>query len=269
MAKIGVEGVRYYDQYREHNGTKLDDGTVVGPPIPYGVGGWIDLDFTYNITNGFHGTMTAAGVDSFYYAGTDVWETDIKDVSFGGDDVTYADAVDLWFFSGHSYIHLESGSGAQIVFNSDNSKKAEWFSGSHQWRLGGNWNADWIALYTCESLIFQDALWDNYHDIFDRLHIMLGSWGDMKNGSDFANVGRAFAENLLDGDPVSAAWLDATGVDNSPAALSAEGQETWHNGQPDYGATTLSNDHFWGRGEVRPDRPASEIAWLHYRWRHH
>jgi hypothetical protein len=265
MTTIGVEGVRYYDQYRANNSARLDDGTTVGPPIPYGAGGWVDLDYVYNVTNGFHDSMTASGVGGFYYAGTDVWEIQIKDTSFGGDDEHNADAVDLWFFVGHSHIQLTSGQGAQIVFNSD---KNAWYSNSHTWRLGNNWNLDWAALYTCESLIFRDALWENYHDIFDRLHILLGCWAHPNLGPDQANLGRAFAENLLDGSPVSAAWFNALGVANCPAALSAEGEETWHEGQPDYTATTLTNDHFWGRGEVRPDRPADAIAWLHYRWVH-
>jgi hypothetical protein len=267
MASFGLETIRWYDQYRENNSTVKDNGEIVGPPIPYGVGGWIDLDYAYNITNRFYEVMIGAGEScAFYWDRGDVWETDIKESALGGNDRTYADAVDLWFFVGHSYINLADGSGAQIVFNSEVNK---WFSASRDWRLGDAWNCEWIALYTCESLKFRDSAWNNYHNIFDGLHIVLGSWGEMYLGSEHANVGRAFAENLLDGDPVFAAWFDAIGVDNSPAALSAEREETWHDGNPDYNATTLSNDHYWGKGVVRPDTRASQVRWLHYKWRHY
>lgn len=263
MASIGIEAVRYYDQYRLNNDTRLDDGTIVGPPIPVGAGGWIDLDYCYNITNGFYDAMTGAGEEcKFYWAGEDVWELDLRDAGKGGLDKSWLESVDLWFFNGHSYINLSSGDGAQLVFNSNADA---WFSASKDWKIG-DLDCDWIALYTCESLVFRDATIENYLNIFSRLHILLGSYVHMLCGADYVNVGRAFAENLLDGDTVSAAWFDATGVINGPAALSAEGRETWHDGQPDYSATTLSNDHYWGRGETRPDRPASEIGWLHYRW---
>ena len=267
MATIGLESVRWYDQYRANNGTVDDKGAMVGPPIPYGVGGWIDLSYSYNITNRFYEVMTGAGVNCpFYFVGGDVWETDIKDTSLRGDDVTYADSVDLWFFTGHSYIGLDDGDGAQIVLNTNINN---WSSPSKQWKVGDNWNCEWIALYTCESLRFRDTAWENYANIFQRLHIMLGSWEHSKDGADFANCGRAFAENLVDGDTVQVAWFDGIGVDNGPAALSAETADTWHDGAPDYGATTMNNDHFWGHGNVMPDIRADKIGWLLYRWRHH
>ncbi|WP_437741424.1 DUF6345 domain-containing protein [Sorangium sp. So ce1504] len=264
MATIGLESIRWYDQYRQNNDTLLKDGTVVPAPIPKGVGGWTDLDYSYNITNGFYEVMTGAGETCpFYFGGGDVWETDIKDSAKRGNDVTYADGVDLWFFAGHSYIRQPDGAGAHIVFN---SKFDNWSSPSRTWHLGDNWDCDWIALWSCETLKFRETGWKNYSNIFGRLHIMLGAWGEMVSCADFANVGRGFAENLLDGDPVSAAWLDAMGIENKPAAFSAERAETWRRGDPDYNATTLSNDHYWGRGITFPDTPPSEIAWLHYRW---
>jgi Family of unknown function (DUF6345) len=262
MGKVGVESIRYYDQYRQNNNTVVD-GKTVGPPIPKGVGGWVDLDYAYNVTNGFCEVMGEAC--SFYYVAGDVWETDVKDSARGGDDFTYADSVDLWFYMGHSYIDMPDGSGAQIVFN---SKMNEWSSASRDWRLGDAWNCEWIALYTCESLIFRQTAWNNYSNIFNGLHIMLGSYLHMQLGSEQANAGKAFAQNLLDGDPVQAAWFDATGVDNGPAALSAERESTWHDGQPDYNATTMNNDHYWGKGIVMPDISANDMAWMLYRWRH-
>jgi len=263
MPLFGVEGIRNYDKYRAANATFVD-GQTVGPPIPYGVGGWVDLAYIINITNGFHDTMVDAGETArFYWRGQDVWEIDIKDAAAGGDDRSWADGVALWFFAGHSYIDMPDGSGAAIVFNSE---KNRWSSSSRDWRLGGAWAADWIALYTCELLKFRHNTWANYINIFDGLHVVLGSWGHPRIGPDNAHVGRAFAENIIDGFPVSAAWFQALGADNAPAALSAEGPETWHSGAPDFGASTLSNDHYYLKGETRPDRPAGSIYWLHCRW---
>jgi hypothetical protein len=120
MASFGIESIRYYDQFRQNNNYTVKD--------------CIDLDYAFNITNHFRETMAQAGeICGFYKSGTDVWEIDITDSSYGGDDTNYADAVNLWFYCGHSYTDLPDGSGAQLILN---SQRNSWSSCSLNWRLG-------------------------------------------------------------------------------------------------------------------------------------
>jgi Family of unknown function (DUF6345) len=259
-----VEGVRHYQNYR--NAKKLS----------YGQGGWIDLDYCFNITNAVSSTLKAVGYPrNFYYVETDAWAKDLLPSNKGGLDESIADDVDLFFFAGHSYDDVSDGSGAAIVFDSE---KDQWASYSQTWDLGDR-DLEWLVLYTCDtfrhlvdpnntSVAKPDRIWPNLGNIFNGLHLILASYGSMFFGPSQAHIGQNFAENLIDGDSLKSAWLDATGVDNSPGVLSAERQETWNDGRLDWPNTTMENDHYWGRGNVKPDIPRSEIGWLGFWWRY-
>ena len=259
---FGVEGVRHYPNFRREN-----DLTEKDAP---------DLDYVFNITNGVYNTLRAAGYPcNFYWADTDAWAKDLIASENGGLDESMSDDVDLYFFNGHSYTEVPDGDGAALVFD---SKKDDWSSSSTTWGLG-DLDAEWLVLYTCDtfkhlidpnntSISKPDRIWPNYGNIFNGLHLILASYGEMYNGSSYAHIGQAFAENLVDGDTLKSAWLDATGVDNSPGVLSAERQETWADGQPNWATTTMESDHYWGRGNVNADISRPDVSWLGFWWRH-
>jgi hypothetical protein len=259
---FGVEGVRHYPNFRKAMGLSEID-------VP-------DLDYVFNITNAVNATLKAAGYPrNFYHADTNAWAKNLIASEKGGLDASRADDVDLYFFCGHSFTGVEDGNGAALVFD---SKKDDWSSSSTAWDLG-NIDAEWLALYTCDTFkhlidpnntgtLKPDRIWPNYGNIFNGLHLILAAYREMHLGSSQAHIGQSFAENLLDGDSIKSAWLDATGVDNSPGVLSAERIETWNDGHPDWPNTTMENDHYWGRGNVKPDIPRSEIGWLGFWWRY-
>lgn len=259
---FGVEGVRHYANFRRENGYSEKDAP--------------DLDYVFNITNGVYDVLKAAGYPcNFYWADTNAWAKDLVASEKGGLDASMADDVDLYFFCGHSFTEVPDGNGAALVFD---SKQDDWSSSSKTWDLG-NIDAEWLALYTCDtfkhlftpdnkSVLKSDRIWPNYGNIFNKLHLILASYDAMHMGSSQAHIGRSFAENLVDGDSLKSAWLDATGVDNSPGVLSAERQETWNDGRPDWPNTTMENDRYWDRGNVKADIPISEIGWLGFWWRY-
>lgn len=247
---FGVEGVRHYQHYRDFR------------HLAYGEGGWIDLDYTFNITNGVYDALTAAGYSCpFYWGDTDVWAVDLEPTSIGGLDESMADNVDLFFWAGHSFD--DQLNWAEVVYDSSNKS---WSSPSTRWQLGDR-DLEWLVLYTCDS-IKMDSFFDKYRNIFNGLHLILGSYGTMYFGSSTAHVGRDFAENLIDGQTLPWAWFNAAGVDNSPAVLSAERAETWNNGNPDWTNTTMFNDHYHGRGRVMPDVSSDRFAWMGLYWLH-
>lgn len=268
-----VEGIRHYQNYRNNNGTSCG-GQNFPPPIPPGKCGWIDLDYCFNITNAVSATFKAEGYPTNYYVETDAWAKDLLP-SVQGDNNPKADDVDFFFFCGHSYDDVPDGLGATLVFDSEQDT---YTSSSKIWDLG-NEDLEWLVLYTCDtfkhlidpnntSKLKPDRIWPNYGNIFNGLHLILAAYQKMNLGSSQAHIGQSFAENLIDGDSLKSAWLDATGVDNSPGVLSAERIETWNDGRPNWANTTMENDHYWGRGKVQPDIPRSEIGWLGFWWRY-
>jgi len=245
---FGVEGVRNYAEYRSFSGASEADAP--------------DLHYTFNITNGLYDTLTNAGYPcNFYWADGDSWARDFEPASVGGLDDTMSDDVDLFFWSGHSY--LGTPEWAEVVLNSSQNW---WSSPSTKWDLG-NRDLDWLALYTCDSIkldSFAEKGWPRYNNLFNGLHLMLGSYGSMHTGSSYADIGRNLAENLLDGDSLVAAWFDSTGQSNAPAVLSAELGDTF--AAPNWDNTTMASDHYWGRGVVKDDISHSGLGWLGVWW---
>jgi hypothetical protein len=221
-----------------------------------------DLSYTFNNTNALNDTLKNAGYPcNFYWADGDSWARDLEPVAAGGLDDSMSDDVDLFFWSGHSYLDLPDW--AELVFNSPNSS---WSSKSTTWDLG-NRDLEWLALYTCQSIkidAFPEKGWTRYQNLFDGLHLVLGSYGEMHSGASYADIGRNFAENLLDGDTLVAAWFNAVGGSNAPAVLSAELGSTFSS--PNWDDTTMANDHYWGRGIVKDDIPRSRLGWLGVWW---
>jgi Family of unknown function (DUF6345) len=221
----------------------------------------VQLHYMYDITNGLHDELAAAGyTPRFYYTERDCWELDLRSAEFGGLDAEVADSVDLFFIGTHGNLG-EAGS-----FVSFDTPRDDWNSWSTHWRLGDG-DLEWLALFGCHSIDHSNP--GLHWDVFQGLHLMLGSWRDMHTGWTLRDVGCAFAHDLLDGDTVAAAWIGGVGdwwVDNHPAVLSAERASTWNDGRPRRARGTMARDHFPGRGttvrDVRPD----QLAWIDVKW---
>jgi hypothetical protein len=245
---FGIEAVRSYANFRAFFGR-----TEADTP---------DLHYTFNISNGLYHSLSGAGYPcNFYWADGDSWAVDFEPASAGGLADSMADNVDLFYWSGHSYLGIPEW--AEVVFDSQINW---WSSPSTKWDLGIN-DLEWLALYSCDSVKldnFPDTGWRRYNNLFDGLHLMLGSYDTMHVGSSYADIGRNFAENLIDGDTLVAAWFNATGKGNAPAVLSAELGETFNT--PDWNNTTMATDHYWGRGLVKDDIPRSRLGWIGVWW---
>lgn len=245
---FGIEAVRSYANFRD-----FFKRTEADTP---------DLAYTFNISNGLYDALSEAGYPcNFYWGDADAWAVDFEPGASGGLAESMGDDVDLFFWSGHSYLGMPDW--AELVF--DSSQNA-WSSRSTMWRFG-RVDLEWLALYSCDSIKldnFSDTGWRRYNNIFEGLHLMLGAHESMHTGSSYADVGRNFAENLIDGDTLAAAWFNATGKDNNPAILSAELPETFGTG--DWSNTTMATDHYWGRGIVKDDIPHSRLGWIGVWW---
>jgi hypothetical protein len=151
------------------------------------------------------------------------------------------------------------------------SKKDKWLADSKEWRLRDR-DIEWMAVYGCKTINkndFRNKGWSFYQNIFHRLHLFLGAYDYMWDGWTTEEVGRDFADNLIDGDTVKAAWMDGVSdwwVDNHPAVISAEKKSTLKNGKPDWPNTTMQKDKYHGRGGAQSDIDRSKLHWLGLMW---
>ncbi|MGK3983975.1 DUF6345 domain-containing protein [Sorangium sp. So ce136] len=198
------------------------------------------LDHSAANVDGLLKSFEAGGVEQrFNWGDQRAWEIDFKDPTLGGQDASFADSVDLTFYTGHA-------NGVGFVFCSAMSDRFLHFSDAH-W---GNSNLEWMVVAACGPLQDDAGAWRfRWSSAFEGLHLLLGyateSFDDTTEGSMFAGY-------LLDDaspTPVRQAW-STTAIEVQPddeviyAVMGAYGQG-W----------TLPNydDHFWGKGPVGPD----------------
>lgn len=246
MAVFGIEGTRIFKVYRDnHPGSKL-----------------ADMTYTYNVTNGLDEALRDGGHRlGFYWAGINSWEIDLRDYNQNGLDDVYADTVDLFFIITHGG---RSTGNTRLTFN---TKENDWHSYETQWRLGDNWQLEWMMVYGCRTIDKSNPihLWNS----FQGMHIFCGSFATMTDSITTDEVGEDVGENLTDGETISYSWIDGVSdwaVNNHPMLVSAERIETYRGGDYDWPNTTLNRDHFWRGGHVTPDIPVNEKYWLAYRW---
>ncbi|AUX43744.1 hypothetical protein SOCE26_051990 [Sorangium cellulosum] len=172
------------------------------------------------------------------------WEVDFKDPALGGQDVSFADSVDLTFYTGHA-----NGSGFMFCTNMSDGflhfTDARW----------GNAELEWMVVAACGPLQDDAGAWRyRWAGAFDGLHLLLGY---ATESFDDTTEGAAFAGRLLDEAspaPLRQAWA-TTAIEVQPddqviyAVMGVYG--------PDW---TLPNyeDHFWGMGPVGPDLRGAE-----------
>lgn len=246
MATFGVEGIRYFKNARRN-----------------GISNSGDLSYTFNRCNGFDKKLRSAGHSrSFYWANRDCWETDIRDDDQGGDDANWVDNVDLFWIETHG---SRTSDGQTTLFY--DTPRNEWFTNSGNWRLGENWNAEWIMAYSCKTINRKKVI--GLLNIFAGLHIYCGAYSYMYDGFITDECGEDVADNLTDGDTVSESWIDGVSdwwVDNHPITVCVGDDTTWNGGNIRWNRSYLNRDHLWGHGNVEPDLPPSKIACILWRW---
>ncbi|MFC5509836.1 DUF6345 domain-containing protein [Massilia jejuensis] len=246
MARFGVEAIRYFNHARAA-----------------GVSTAGDLTYTFNRSNGFDAKLRSAGhARAFYWANTDCWESDIRDVDQGGADRSWVDDVDLYWQETHG--GHEADGRARMLYD---APRTEWRTYSNRWQLGEDWNNEWVMAYSCET-VKRDrvtGLWN----IFARMHIYCGGWGTMWDGITTDECGEDVADNLTDGDTVSQAWHNGVSdwyVDNHPITVCVGNAATWNGGAIRWDLSTLNRDHLWGHGNVEADLAPAQQACILWYW---
>jgi len=198
-----------------------------------------DLSNNDNNARGFYNTLQ--GVNQFDYGDNLAWDQDFEKSGKGnpavGTDSTYADNVDIAFFSGH-------GSKSYLLFgrNDFDNGKAR----NTEMELGDK-DLEWIVFDGCNALDY-DGAFDRWGwGIFKGLHFILG----------FATIcydrrdrGEKFAKRLNDSWTVREAWIKA--------CIETEPTETkWAYLRANEGSISTYADHWHGKGSVSadPDNP--------------
>jgi autotransporter-associated beta strand protein len=141
------------------------------------------------------------------------------------------------------------------------------------WRNSGptvNDNLYWLCLLSC--LVLQeyyddpgthqhDGAWTRWGPAFNGLHILTGFHTEAKPGTGFP---KQFADNMLNSAlPIQKAWFAAAGAAGAgtPAAM---GPIYWWgpygSGDPIGSCPIMDiDDHYWGKGDVGPTIPKSQI----------
>ncbi|WP_438030868.1 DUF6345 domain-containing protein [Sorangium sp. So ce233] len=203
------------------------------------------LDHSAANVDGLLQSFQAGGVEKrFNWGDQRAWEIDFKDPMLGGQDASFADSVDLTFYTGHA-------NGIGLMFCSAMTDRFLHFSEAH-W---GNSNLEWMVVAACGPLQDDGGAWRlRWSGAFDGLHLLLGY---ATESFDDTTEGAMFADYLLDDaspTPLRQAWV-TTAIEVQPdddviyAVMGAYGQG-W----------TLPNydDHFWGKGPVGPDLRGAE-----------
>lgn len=223
----------------------LSPGVVPGNEGRASVGAeWVGLcgglDHSAANVDGLLKRFKASGVEKrFNWGDQRAWEIDFKDPALGGQDASFADSVDLTFYTGHA-------NGVGLMFCSSMSDRFLHFSEAH-W---GNSNMEWMVVAACGPLQDDGGAWRfRWSGVFDGLHLLLGyateSFDDTTEGAMFAG----YALDDASPAPLRQAWA-TTAIEVQPddeviyAVMGAYGRG-W----------TLPNydDHFWGKGPVGPD----------------
>jgi hypothetical protein len=222
---------------------------------PYGTVGveWIgaagcgDLPRMAANVSGFSSRFTSAGLaPSFSWGDWNAWETDFKDVGYGGQDSSMADNVDLMFYGGHA-----DGTGFQ--FCTQQSDTWQGF-GDSQW--GEDWNLEWLVVAACGPLQDDGGAWVNrWYQAFGGLHMIL-AYATVSR--DNTIEGARFSDYILRSSPLT--MLDAW------VATAQEAQSTgvtWATLGPANASWVAVNydDYYWGMGPTGADEYAPPAFW--------
>ena len=198
-----------------------------------------DLKNNDDNARGFYNRLS--GVRQFDYGNDNAWDQDFEASGVGspstGTDTTYADNVDIIFFSGH-------GGPSGAMFGVDN-RDSGWAT-NNEMRLGDK-QAEWIVFDACEVLRESSRL--AWRQVFRGLHYILGFHTTC---NDVGSRGRRFANRLNEGRSVRWAWIKA--------CIETQGSGTWcaYYRAEQSGVSNTYHDHWHGKGSVSadPDNPS-------------
>jgi hypothetical protein len=258
MATIGVEYVDSFSHAREFASQHPNDD--------FGSGG--DLYIPYYIAEWFAPHLADAGHEvRFLRSNLAVGERHMRNPAGGGEDVIFADRVDLFLIITHGRYrdkHGQSFKQCKLLFDTE----LDSFEGfSSEWRFGENCNLEWLLIYGCHTIDGANIL--DHLQMFQGLHLICGAYDVMHESWTLCEVGGDTADNLICGKPVSEAWVDGVTdwfLENHPMVISVERFETWHDGDPDWPNTVLRSDHLWGHGTARQDILPTQQFWMAVVW---
>jgi hypothetical protein len=193
-----------------------------------------------NLTNtkpqaeGFYDTLSATR--QFAWGDDLAWDRDFEQQNVGspgsGTDTTWADNVDMVFFSGH-------GSPAQFYFGvaiDDALAKSTEI-------VWGNQDLEFIALDAC-NILEEDGVFGRWGwPVFKGLHFILSFH---TTTSDEPDRGRILAQYLNAGNTVRSSWIKA--------CQDTEDSDTvWAYLRAGTSSIDTYSDHWWGKGSVSGD----------------
>ena len=248
MARIGGEYIDNFDDVR-NAGVIADGGENLS--CPYYICEW----FVFGLQDAGHALAV-------HHANKGVYELQMRDASMGGEDNQFVDACDVFLMITHgNYADHE----LELLFDIE---KSGWFGESKDWFFGDHCGLKWLMIYGCES-IDGNHVKEHLH-VFRQMHLFCGSYGYMYDSWTVDDVGSDLCDDLTSGELVSDSWGGAASdwwVENHPMVLSVESKETYNGGNPDWSATLIGGDHFYGAGPVLPDVPVNEQFYMvTYSW---
>jgi Family of unknown function (DUF6345) len=202
-----------------------------------------DLSNNDNNAQGFYNKLS--GTKTFEYGNDSAWDQDFEESGTGspstGTDSTYADNVDIVFFSGH-------GSSSSFLFGIANKDDGD----AKPSELGlGNKQCEWLVVDACQFLTSSGAS-TRLGGAFKGLHYILGFHticGDVKDR------GEKFADKMNNGQTVRNAWINAC---NETEGSSRECAYL----RADSSGTDTFNDHWHGKGFVSAD-PTGSLSFVY------
>lgn len=159
VLEVGVEWVNIYDQFRER--------------YPEWAGEMEDLQYSDDETEGFYSALGGEDwTQKFNWGNELAWECDFEKAAVGGDDLSYIDAVDFAYFSGHGREDL-------FAFNTDTDydkyemmvhySEVQWGDQDLEWIVI---SASYVLNWDPEDYPIVQLRWG--WPVFHGLHAMLG-----------------------------------------------------------------------------------------------
>lgn len=204
-----------------------------------------NLNNTKPQAEGFYNTLSATR--RFQWGDDLAWDQDFEQQGLGspatGTDTTWADNVDMVFFSGHG-----SPGGFLFGVKTDDARAKPT---EIRW---GDKELEFIALDAC-NVLSVDGVFDRWGwPVFKGLHYILGFH---TTTSDEPDRGRLLAQYLNAGETMRRAWIKA--------CQDTENADTvWAYLRADTASTDTYNDHWWGKGSVSTD-PYNPTVLVHTR----
>jgi hypothetical protein len=195
------------------------------------------LGINYNSAVDFANRLKADGwSQGFFWGDANAWEKDFKDVTKGGYDKTYADAVDVVFWDGH-------GSPSCLCLSPPDDGCA-----SYDDCILGDWNMEWLLAHSCSVLADEHIADWAFKALGKGAHGMCSH----KTTVYACNAGNRMAQLLVAGWTFRDAWfqqhVEMQGSDVIARVLCT---------------TATANDKLWNHGGMGPDSgPGS--TWVYY-----